>query len=127
MQEKHLYEYATIRLVPKIEREEFINIGVILFSKKENYLGIKYYINKEKIALFSDEVDYDFIEGNLLSFKRICEGCVSGGLIASLDIPERFRWITAVKSTCLQTSRPHPGFTADLSKTLDKLFKEMVL
>lgn len=127
MQEAHIYEYAVIRVLPKVDREEFINVGVILFSKKEKYIGIKYYLNKEKLSLFSNELDIDFIEDNLKSFEKICIGCTTGGHIAQFDIPERFRWLTAVKSSCIQTSRPHPGLSKDLDLTLDKLFKELVL
>lgn len=127
MQGMHLYEYAVIRVVPKIEREEFINVGVIIFSKKEQYIGIKYHINKDKLALFSDEIDVELIERYLISFEKICKGSGSGGEIALFDIPERFRWITAVKSSCIQTSRPHPGFSTNLNQTLEKLFQELVL
>lgn len=127
MQGMHLYEYAVVRVLPKVEREEFINVGVIMFSKKEKYIGFKYYINREKLSLFSPEIDYDFIESSLQSFDKICKGCVTGGQIAQFDIPERFRWITAVKSSSIQTSRPHPGFTNNLPDTLDKLFEELVL
>ncbi len=127
MQEKHLYEYAVIRVLPKVEREEFINVGVILFSKREQFIGIKYFIDKEKLLLFSDEIDFEFIETSLKTFEKICRNSSSGGHIASLDIAERFRWITAVKSSCIQTSRPHPGFSTNLDETLNRLFQELVL
>lgn len=127
MQERHLYEYAVIRVLPKVEREEFINVGVILFSKRKKFIGIKYFINKEKLALFSDEIDFEFIETSLKTFEKICRNSSSGGSIASLDIAERFRWITAVKSSCIQTSRLHPGFSTDLNETLNRLFQELVL
>lgn len=127
MQEKQLYEYAVIRIVPRVEREEFINIGVIMFSKEHNYIDLRYFIDTKKISLFSDEIDFDFIDKSLETFRKICHGTKSGGKIASLDIPERFRWITAVKSSCIQTSRPHPGFSDNLDETLEKLFKELVL
>ena len=127
MQEKHLYEYAVIRVLPKVEREEFINVGVILFSKRKEFIGIKYFINKEKLSLFSDEIDFEFIETSLKTFEKICRNSSSGGHIASLDVAERFRWITAVKSSCIQTSRPHPGFSTNLEETLNRLFQELVL
>ena len=127
MQEKHLYEYAVIRVLPKVEREEFINVGVILFSKREQFIGIKYFIDKEKLLLFSDEIDFEFIETSLKTFEKICRNSSSGGHIASLDVAERFRWITAVKSSCIQTSRPHPGFSTNLEETLNRLFQELVL
>lgn len=127
MQGMHLYEYAVIRVLPKVEREEFINVGVILFSKKAKYIGFKYYINRERLSLFSGEIDFDLIETNMQSFEKICQGCNTGGQIATFDIPERFRWITAVKSSCIQSSRPHPGFSKNLDETLDRLFAELVL
>ena len=60
-------------------------------------------------------------------FDRICSGSKEGGMIASMDVPDRFRWLTAVKSSCIQVSRPHPGFSEDLDATLERLFKELVL
>ena len=108
MPEKHLYEYAVIRIVPKVEREEFINVGVILFSKQANFIKMRYAINENRLRVF-------------------CSGHKTGGTIAALDIPERFRWLTAMRSSCIQTSRPHVGFSVDLEETLDKLFNELVL
>lgn len=127
MQEKHLYEYAVIRVLPKVEREEFINVGIILFSKRQKYLKIRYHIDEKKLSTFSNEIDLEFLDKNLASLAQICDGSRAGGNIATLEKPERFRWITAVKSSCLQTSRPHPGFSENLDETLDKLFNELVL
>jgi hypothetical protein len=127
MQEKHLYEYAVIRVVPKVEREEFINVGIILFSKRAKYIKVRYYIDVNKLSLFSSELDFDVLSQNLEVFDKICIGDKNGGLIASMDIPERFRWLTAVRSASIQTSRPHPGFSSDLDQTLDRLFNELVL
>lgn len=127
MQEKHLYEYAVIRVLPKVEREEFINVGVILFCKREKYLKLRYTINENKLAAFSNEIDIDFLKENLNSLDKICQGKSEGGNVALFEIPERFRWITAVKSSCLQTSRPHPGFSENLDQTLNQLFEELVL
>lgn len=127
MQGKHLYDYAIIRVLPKVEREEFINVGIIIFSKREKFLAIKYHVNKERFAVFSNEMDYEYIESSLQSFEKICQGCRTGGKIAELEIPERFRWITAMKSACIQTSRPHSGFSDNLNVTLESLFQELVL
>lgn len=127
MQGMHLYEYAVIRVLPKVEREEFINIGVILFSKSRKYLKLRYHLNESRLAAFSNEIDIELLKVMLLRLEKLCEGCKTGGAVAMYDTPERFRWITAVKSSCLQTSRPHPGFSDDLDKTLDMLFKELVL
>ncbi len=127
MQEKILYEYAILRLVPKVEREEFINVGVILFSKKEDYLKVKYFINDNRINAFCHELDLDFIDSNLNALSKIAEGIHPESAVSNFDTPERFRWLTAVRSSSIQSSRPHPGKTTNLDKTLDRLFKEHVL
>ena len=118
MQGKHLYEYAVIRLVPRVEREEFFNVGIILFSKRAKYIKALYKVDEDKLNLFSSELDREALFANLHVFDRICSGANDGGPIASLDIPERFRWLTAVRSASIQTSRPHPGFSDDLDQTL---------
>lgn len=127
MQEKILYEYAILRLVPKVEREEFINIGVILFSKKQNYLKVKYFINDKRINGFCHELDLNFIDSNLNALSKIAEGIYTESAISNFDVAERFRWLTATRSSSIQSSRPHPGTTKNLDKTLDKLFREHVL
>ena len=127
MQERHLYEYAVIRFVPKVEREEFINMGIVLFSKQAKYLKSLYTIDENKLKLFSSELDMNCLKEGLQVFDKICMGNKEGGAIANMDIPDRFRWLTAVKSSCIQVSRPHPGFYTDLYKTLERLFKELVL
>ena len=127
MQDKVVYEYAVIRVVPKVEREEFINIGLILFSKRKRYIKFDYHIPEEKIRSFCNEFDLNQLKENLESFAKICLGAKDGGPIAALEADEKFRWITAVKSSSIQSSRPHPGLTADLDATFDKLYKELVL
>jgi len=127
MQGKHLFEYAVIRVLPKVEREEFINVGIILFSKRAKYIGMKCKIDVERLRLFSTELDIDLLEETLKSFEKICIGHKDGGVIAEMDVPERFRWLTAVRSSCIQTSRPHPGFADILEQEVEKLFKELVL
>lgn len=127
MQGNHLYEYAIIRIVPKVEREEFFNVGIILFSKKAKYLKALYKVDENKLNLFSSELDRESLYANLEVFYKICSGIKEGGPIAGMDIPERFRWLTAVRSASIQTSRPHPGFSGDLDKTLEELFRELVL
>lgn len=127
MQDKVVYEYAVIRVVPKVEREEFINIGLILFSKRKRYIKFDYHIPEEKIRSFCNEFDLNQLKENLESFAKICLGAKDGGPIAALEADEKFRWITAVKSSSIQSSRPHPGLSADLDATFDKLYKELVL
>lgn len=127
MQERYLYEYAVIRFVPKVEREEFINVGIILFSKQRKFLKSLYTIDDSKLSLFSSEVDMNCLKEGLKVFDKISQGNKDGGAIAQMDIPDRFRWLTAVKSSCIQVSRPHPGFSDNLDTTLERLFKELVL
>lgn len=126
MQEDKIYEYAVIRLVPKVEREEFFNIGLVMFSKKEKYIRVEFYLCPDKFRLMQSKLDYEDITQNLESFQKIANGDKDGGPIAQLEIPERFRWLTAVRSSVVQTSRPHPGKSKDLDKTFDKLFEELV-
>ena len=127
MQGKQVYEYAVIRVLPKVEREEFINVGIILFSKKAKYIRMMYKLDAARLNTFSTELDIDLLEESLKSFDKICLGHRGGGIIAQMDIPERFRWLTAVRSSCIQTSRPHPGFSDNMEKSLEKLFEELVM
>lgn len=126
MYDKHLYEYAVIRVVPKVEREEFINVGLMLYSKRQKYLRIKYHIPSEKIKAFCSEFDLDLLKINLDALVNICEGKKEGGPIAQFEKDERFRWISAIKSSSLQTSRPHSGFSENLDETFEKLYNELV-
>jgi hypothetical protein len=127
MQEPHLYEYAVIRVVPKIEREEFINVGLILFCKRQRYIRMEYQINEAKLQLFDCEIELCDLISYLKSFQQTAFGNKKNDRIGQLETPERFRWLTAVRSSVLQTSRPHAGLTDDLEATFEKLFAELVL
>ena len=127
MQDKHLYEYAVIRVVPRVEREEFVNAGVIVFCKRQKFIKMLYTVNEEKIHMLYPETDTDQIRLNLQSFEKIANGAKDGGPIALLNIPERFLWLTAVRSSVIQTSRPHPGFCSDMEQLTQKLFENLVL
>lgn len=126
MQQKHLYEYAIVRVVPVVEREEFVNAGVILFCKLGKFIRMQYRLGEDKILTLAPDADLAEIRNNLEAFSKIAAGDRDGGPIASLDEAERFRWLTAVRSASIQTSRPHPGVTDDLDKTMNALFSEMV-
>lgn len=127
MHEQHLYDYAVIRVVPRVEREEFVNVGLMLYCKRQKYLRIQYQIPVNKISAFCKEFDLDQLKINLDSFVAICEGKKNAGPIAQFEKDERFRWLTAIKSSSIQTSRPHSGFSTDLDKTFEKLYTELVL
>ncbi|REG88454.1 DUF3037 domain-containing protein [Algoriphagus antarcticus] len=126
MQEQHLYEYAIIRVVPRVEREEFINVGVVICHWKRDFLACKLHLDSRKLLMLDPLADVEMIQLNLASFQKICTGSVNGGNIASMDLASRFRWLTAVRSSIIQTSRPHSGYAEDLEKTLERLFEENV-
>ena len=126
MPAKHLFEYAIIRVVPRVEREEFLNIGVILYCKKENFLKVKYLLDEERLKCFSGYIDVAEVKDHLCSFERICRGDADAGAIGKLDIASRFRWLTATRSTVVQASKVHPGFCTDAGETLDRIFGQLV-
>ena len=127
MQDKNLYEYAVIRVVPRVEREEFVNAGIIVFCKKAKFIKMLYKMDEKKLLCFSEELDFEQLQKNLQAFQSIAEGKKEGGPIAQMDIPSRFRWLTAIRSSVIQTSRPHPGLCDDLENTAIRLFSEFVM
>lgn len=126
MQEKHLFEYAVIRIVPRVEREEFLNAGVVLYCAKLKFLKAVFEMNEEKLRAFCKKTDISEVQQNLRAYERISLGEPDAGPIAKLDIASRFRWLTATRSTILQSSKVHPGFTEDPLATLTKLFEQLV-
>lgn len=127
MQENHLFEYAVIRVVPRVEREEFLNVGVILYSRKQKFLQALFKLDKTRLQAFSDKLDITEVEEHLLSFERICNGSPDSGPIGQLDTASRFRWLTATRSTVVQTSKVHPGFCNNPAEAIQKLFAQLVL
>jgi hypothetical protein len=127
MPEKQLFEYAVIRVVPRVEREEFINVGIILFCAKQQFLKATIVLNEAKILAFAPDLEIDFIKDNLNAITKICMGGSDAGPIGQLDHASRFRWLTATRSTVVQASKVHPGFCKDPTETLDKLTQQLVL
>lgn len=127
MQEKDLFEYAVIRVVPRVEREEFINVGVILYCAKQNFLAAKIKLDEERLKAFCVEIDIEGLRNNLNALEQISIGSAAGGPIGKLDAASRFRWLTATRSTVVQASKVHPGFCTHAKETLDKLYIELVL
>jgi len=127
MQEDKLYHYAVIRLVPRVEREEFFNVGLILFSKEARYIRLAYHLCPEKFRLMQSEASYEEVLENLETLRQIAVGNDDCGPVAAMDIPERFRWLTATRSSILQTSPTHPGKSSNLEETFRQLFEKMVL
>ncbi|PQJ81723.1 DUF3037 domain-containing protein [Polaribacter glomeratus] len=126
MQDKVTFEYAIIRLVPKVEREEFFNVGVILFSKRKKFLDFKFNINPNKLLAFAPELELEQLNNYLNAWKLICEG-TAGGKIGELEISDRFRWLAACRSTIIQSSKTHPGLCEFPEKELQDIFEKYVL
>lgn len=126
MQDRVTYEFAIIRFVPKVEREEFINVGAILFSKRKKFLGIRFNINQERLKAFSTATDINLVKEYLKAWELICAGDPKGGAIGELELSDRFRWLAAAKSTILQCSNTHPGLCHDPERELNDLFEKYV-
>jgi hypothetical protein len=126
MQEKHLFEYAVIRIVPRVEREEFLNVGVVLYCAEQKFLQTIFELNHARITAFSPDINLAQIEAHLCAFRQICLGDAQAGPIAKLPVAERFRWLTAARSTVLQTSVVHPGLCTDAHDMLVKLYSRLV-
>ncbi len=126
MQGNHLFEYAVIRIVPRVEREEFINVGVILYCKKPAFLKMQFAIQPERLSALYPKLIMADVTCHLDAFKQISEGSPHAGPIALLDLPSRFRWLTAKRSTVVQCSPVHPGLSNDPDATLQRLFTQLV-
>lgn len=124
---KQLFEYAVLRLVPKVEREEFLNVGVVVYCAEKKFLGVLFHLDTERIRAFSGELDIPEIAQYLSAFEKICQGSKDSGPVGKLPLAERFRWLTATRSTVVQTSRTHSGLCDDTDQTLQRLYRQLVL
>ena len=124
---KHLYEYAVLRVVPRVEREEFLNVGVIVYCRDQGFLQCAFELSEARLRAFAGPApDLSELTARLRSFQRICGGQAEGGPIGRLSLAERFRWLTATRSTVVQTSPVHPGRCEDATQTLAQLFAQLV-
>lgn len=127
MQENLLFEYAVIRVVPHVEREEFINAGVILFCSPRKFLKTIITLDENRLKTLCRKLDIEEIRAHIRSFEQIATGGNNAGPIGKLTPAERFRWLTATRSTVIQTSKVHPGLTQDPQVMLERLHKQLVL
>ncbi len=127
MQELNKYEYAVVRYVPRVEREEFINVGLAMMCKRRRWIKVGICIPEGKLCAICPDVDKELLARQLQAFIDIADGRRGAGPVAQYPVEERFRWISAVKSSVIQTSRPHPGLCEDLDTTFERLFQELVL
>jgi len=127
MQGPQLFEYAIIRMVPRVEREEFLNIGVVLYCRSAKYLGVRFDTGMQRLKALATEEEIAEVTSYMQSLEQICAGAPGSGPIGKLPVAERFRWLTATRSTVVQASKVHPGLCAEPAAKLEKLFAEMVL
>ena len=126
MQESHLFEYAVVRVVPYVEREEFLNVGVILFCSKQKFLQATFELDEQRLKSFCHKLDLNELKQYTHSIERSCAGGKDAGLIGQLPMAERFRWLTATRSTIVQTSKVHPGLCDDPKEVLMRLHSQLV-
>lgn len=121
---KHLYEYAVVRYVPRVEREEFVNVGLVMMCKRRRWLRVQLRIDEDRIKALFPDADLENAQAQLQSFELVASG--KAPYTSDLEAHERFRWLTAVRSACITTSRPHPGLCENLDSAFDRIFAEMV-
>ena len=122
----NLFEYAVIRVVPRVEREEFINVGVVLYCKSARYVDMRFQLDEARLLSLHPEADVADIRAHLEAFQSIVRGVASAGPIAQLDAASRFRWLTARRSTVIQTSPVHPGLCEAAEEALEGLWRKLV-
>jgi hypothetical protein len=120
------YFYAVIRVVPRVERGECFNAGVVLFSRARRYLGMRWTLDPWKLQALSADTDPDFVESQLVAMAAVAAGVPEGGPLAKLDLAERFHWLSSPSSTMIQPSPVHTGMTSDPEATLERLFADLV-
>jgi hypothetical protein len=120
------FDYATVRIVPCVERDEFFNAGVILFCPERKYLNARIYLNREKLAAFDPTLDDQDIQRRLDAIVKVCAGDASAGPIGRLPQSARFHWLIAPRSTVVQISPAHSGICEEPQTVLDRLFEEQV-
>ena len=121
------FDYAILRVVPRVEREEFINAGVLAFCLEKDYLAARIRLNRERLKALWPEIDADLIGAHLEAVRRICQGDPAAGAIAQLSRRERFHWLVSPRSTVIQTSPVHTGVCTATDDLLDRLEKQFLL
>lgn len=120
------YSYAIIRVVPRVERGECLNVGVVLFARERGFLQARVELNPDRLRALAPDANLKLIDQHLRAFSAICQGQSEGGWIATLPLSERFHWLTAPRSTVIQTSAVHVGVTEDPESALEDLLDTFV-
>ncbi|HLX09075.1 MAG TPA: DUF3037 domain-containing protein [Thermoanaerobaculia bacterium] len=121
------FDYAVVRVVPRVERGELVNAGVVLFCLQLDFLAARVEVNAPRLAALWPAVDVELVAQHLAAIPRICAGSPDGGPIARLSRRERFHWLVAPRSTIIQVSAVHSGLCDSPDQALDHLFQQMVL
>jgi hypothetical protein len=122
----HAYDYALIRVVPRVERGEFVNAGVVLSCKAGGFLQARVELDEARLRALDPGVDLEAVRGHLRAFCAIAAGGAEAGPIGRLAARERFHWLTATRSTMIQTSPVHSGRCTDHAAMLERLLDTMV-
>lgn len=120
------FSYAILRVVPRVERGECFNAGVVLFCRQRDFLGVKVGLDEGRLRALARDCSSEEVRGHLDALVRVAAGDDGGGAIARLPPSERFGWLVAPSSTIVQPSEVHTGLTADPAATLEQLFAELV-
>ncbi|CAN7268187.1 DUF3037 domain-containing protein [Acidovorax sp. LjRoot117] len=124
--EMDVYDYAVVRVVPRVEREEFINAGVILSCHRSGFLQAAIALDEARLLAMDPQVDIDTVRRHLSAIVAICAGEAGCGPIAQLPFRSRFHWLTARRSAIIQTSPVHTGRCTDAAAALDHIMDRMV-
>ncbi len=120
------FDYAILRVVPRVERQEFVNAGVVVFCLERRYLDARIHLNLDRLKALWPEVDLELVGKHLGAVPRICEGDLSAGPIAQLSQRERFHWLVSPRSTIIQPSPVHTGVCDATDGILDRLEKQFL-
>lgn len=122
----HAYDYALVRVVPRVERGEFVNVGVVLSCKAGRFLDARIELDEARLRALDAGVDMQTVRSHLAAFAAICAGGEAAGPIGKLPARERFHWLTAPRSTIIQTSPVHSGRCADHAAMMERLLDTAV-
>ena len=123
---RHPFAYAIVRVVPRVDRGEAINVGIVLLCRPKRFLGARVALDEPRLRALDPACDPADVWPHLSAIERIAAGDPSGGPIAALTQAERYHWLVAPSSTIIQPSEAHTGLTADPGETLDHLFRALV-
>jgi Protein of unknown function (DUF3037) len=121
------FSYAVFRVVPRVERGERMNVGVLVFSRPAGFLGVRTHLDEARLAAFWPELDARSVRPHLSALERIAAGDPDAGPIAALDLTARFHWLVAPSSTIIQPSEVHTGLCGEPEQELEKLFRALVV